>query len=183
MSKNKEFSSTSASRYSLALYELAEEANLLSQIEENSAAYLSLIDQSKEFNSFLKDPTLGQNILTNINNKISNSFKLENLFRNFLNFLILKRRYFYTEKILKSFIPGVNLYFGINFANEFCNFNVLSPLIKSLTRYFLFNLNIGAFTGPNIFPLILFSKNNLNLKASVSNLFSLSPVKIKEINL
>ena len=103
MSKNKEFSSTSASRYSLALYELAEEANLLSQIEENSLAYLSLIDKSKEFNSFLKDPTLSQNILTDINNKISNNFKLENLFKNFLNFLILKRRYFYTEKILKSF--------------------------------------------------------------------------------
>ena len=83
MSKNKEFSSTSASRYSLALYELAEEANLLSQIEENSLAYLSLIDKSKEFNSFLKDPTLSQNILTDINNKISNNFKLENLFKNF----------------------------------------------------------------------------------------------------
>ena len=81
MSKNKEFSSTSASRYSLALYELAEEANLLSQIEENSVAYLNLIDQSKEFNSFLKDPTLGQNILTDINNKISNNFNLEILFR------------------------------------------------------------------------------------------------------
>jgi len=32
------------------------------------------------------------------------SILTENLFRNFLNFLILKRRYFYTEKILKSFI-------------------------------------------------------------------------------
>ena len=60
MSKNKEFSSTSASRYSLALYELAEEANLHPQIEENSLAYIILIDQSKEFNSFIKDPTLGQ---------------------------------------------------------------------------------------------------------------------------
>ena len=104
LSKNKEFSSTSASRYSLALYELAEEANLLSQIEENSLAYLSLIDQSKEFNSFLKDPTLSQNILTDINNKISNNFKLENLFKNFLNFLIQKRRFFFIERILKSFI-------------------------------------------------------------------------------
>ena len=104
MSKNKEFSSISASRYSLALYELAEEANILSQIEENSKGYLRLINLSKEFNSFLKDPTLGQDILTDINNKISNNFKLENLFKNFLNFLILKRRYFYTEKILKSFV-------------------------------------------------------------------------------
>ena len=103
MSKNKEFSSTSASRYSLALYELAEEANLLPQIEENSLAYLHLIDQSKEFNSFLKDPTLSQNILTDINNRISNNFKLENLFKNFLCFLVKKRRFFYIEQILKSF--------------------------------------------------------------------------------
>ena len=35
MSKNKGFSSTSANRYSLALYELASEKNLLAKVEEN----------------------------------------------------------------------------------------------------------------------------------------------------
>ena len=83
----------------------------------------------------------------------------------------------------ESFIPVGNLYFGIIFAKELCIFMDFDPLIKNLILNFFFNLNNGAFTGPNIFPSILVSINFLKLKASFSNLFSLSPVKIKEINL
>ena len=54
MSKNKGFSSTSANRYSLALYELAREASLLVQIEENSSAFLTLISNNEEFDQYLK---------------------------------------------------------------------------------------------------------------------------------
>ena len=104
MSKNKGFSDTSASRYSLALYELAHESNLLTQIEENSTALLNLISKNKDFNNIIKDPTLNRNALTKIVNLISENFKLENLFKNFLGFLIQKRRFFYVERILKSFI-------------------------------------------------------------------------------
>jgi len=103
LSKNKGFSDTSASRYSLALYELAHESNLLTQIEENSTALLNLISKNKDFNNIIKDPTLNRNALTKIVNLISENFKLENLFKNFLGFLIQKRRFFYVEKILKSF--------------------------------------------------------------------------------
>ena len=39
----------------------------------------------------------------NIINKISENFKLEILFKNFLSFLISKRRFFYIEQILKVF--------------------------------------------------------------------------------
>ena len=60
MSKNKGFSDTSANRYSLALYELSNESNLLTQIEENSIAFLDLIFKSKDFNNLIKDPTLNR---------------------------------------------------------------------------------------------------------------------------
>ena len=83
----------------------------------------------------------------------------------------------------ESFIPEENLYFGIIFARELCSFIDFKPLIKNLILNFLFNLNNGAFTGPSIFPSILFSIKFLKLTASFSNLISLSPVKIKEINL
>ena len=53
MSKNKEFSDTSANRYSLALYELASESNSLSKIEENSHALLKLISNSTDFNDLI----------------------------------------------------------------------------------------------------------------------------------
>ena len=48
---------------------------------------------------------------------------------------------------------------------------------------FFFILNIGALTGPKIFPNNLFSIKVLNLYASFSNFTSFSPVKINEINL
>lgn len=104
MSKNKEFSNTSANRYSLALFELAEESNLLNQIEENSSNFLNLITNNNDFNNFIKDPTISRKILNNIINKISENFKLENLFKNFLSFLITKRRFFYTQQILNNFL-------------------------------------------------------------------------------
>jgi len=104
LSKNKGFSDTSANRYSLALYELSNESNLLTQIEENSIAFLDLIFKSKDFNNLIKDPTLNREVLTKIVNTISKNFKLENLFKNYISFLIAKRRFFYVEQILKSFI-------------------------------------------------------------------------------
>ena len=103
LSKNKGFSDTSANRYSLALFELASESNSLIQIEKNSSAMLNLISKSKDFNNLIKDPTLSRETLIEIINKISEIFKLEALFKNFLSFLITKRRFFYLEQILSSF--------------------------------------------------------------------------------
>ena len=103
MSKNKGFSNTSANRYSLALYELADEMKILNQVEKNSLAFLNLISNSKDFDNLVKDPTINQNILNKVVSKISENFKLETVFKNFLNFLILKRRFFYIEKILSVF--------------------------------------------------------------------------------
>ncbi len=104
MSKNSEFSSTSASRYSLALYELASEKNLLKEIEVNSSTFLNLISSNIEFDNIIKDPTLSRDVLINIIDKISGISSVEGLFKNFLNFLVTKRRFFYVEKILKSFL-------------------------------------------------------------------------------
>jgi len=104
LSKDKGFSITSAERYSLALFELSEENNLLSQIEEQSSSILNLIDQSEDFSNLIKDPTINQEDLLQVINKISENNKFEILFKNFLSFLIQKRRFFFIERILKSFI-------------------------------------------------------------------------------
>ncbi len=104
MSKNTEFSITSAERYSLALFELSEENNLISQIEDQSLSMLNLINQSNQFCNLIKDPTTSQNDLSKVINKIAENNKFETLFQNFLNFLIQKRRFFFVERILKSYI-------------------------------------------------------------------------------
>ncbi len=104
LSTNTEFSITSAERYSLALYELSEENNLLSQIEDQSLCIINLISQSDDFFNLIKDPTTDKEDLLKIINKIMENYKFHTLFKNFLNFLIQKRRFFYLERILKSFI-------------------------------------------------------------------------------
>ena len=104
MSKNTGFSITSAERYSLALFELSEENNLLSQIEDQSLSMLNLINQSDDFNNLIKDPTISFEDLSKVVNKIAENYKFDTLFKNFLNFLIQKRRFFFIKDILKSFI-------------------------------------------------------------------------------
>ena len=104
MSKDTGFSITSAERYSLALFELSEENNLLSQIEDQSSSILNLIEQSEDFSNLIKDPTTSQEDLLKVINTISENNKFGSLFKNFLSFLIQKRRFFFIERILKSFI-------------------------------------------------------------------------------
>ena len=104
MSKNKDFSETSAGRYSLALYELATEANVLEEIEIHTTSIINLISSSKDFKSLIKDPTNNKEDQLNALNKISEQYKLNNLLTKFLSFLISKRRFFYVDKILKSFV-------------------------------------------------------------------------------
>ena len=104
MSKNKGFSITTAERYSLALYELASENNVLVQIEDQSSSILNLISSSKNFSNLIKDPTNNQENLLKVVENISNNNKFESLLKSFLSFLVTKRRFFYVEQILKSFI-------------------------------------------------------------------------------
>ena len=104
MSKNKGFSITSADRYSLALYELANENNVLSQVEDQSLSILSLISSSEDFSNLIKDPTNSQEDILKVINGISDNNKFESLLKSFLSFLVTKRRFFYVGQILKSFI-------------------------------------------------------------------------------
>ena len=104
MSKSKGFSDTSVGRYSLALYELAEESNVIHEIEKDSLSIIQLISNSEDFNSLIKDPTNKKEDQLNVILKISEKFKINNLLTKFLSFLISKRRFFYVEKILKDFI-------------------------------------------------------------------------------
>ncbi|MDB3888193.1 ATP synthase F1 subunit delta [Candidatus Pelagibacter sp.] len=109
MSKNKGFSNTSASRYSLALYELAVEANMLSEIEIHSASIINLITLSEDFKSLIKDPTNNKEDQLNVLDKISEQHKINKLLSKFLSFLISKRRFFYVDKILKSFVDTCSI--------------------------------------------------------------------------
>ena len=104
MSKNNSFSITSAERYSLALFELASENKVISEIEDQSISILNLISSNKDFSNLIKDPTNSMDILLKVVKSISDNNKFESLLKNFLSFLVIKRRFFYIEQILRSFI-------------------------------------------------------------------------------
>ena len=103
MSKDTGFSITSAERYSLALYELSNESNVLTKMEEQCSSVLSLVNSSEDFKNLIKDPTTKRDDLLKIMTLISENYKFETLFKNFLNFLIQKRRFFFLLKNLKNF--------------------------------------------------------------------------------
>ena len=141
MSKNKEFSITSAERYSLALFELSEESNLLSLIEDQASSMLDLINQSNDFCNLIKDPTINEEVLLKIINKIVENNKFDNLFKNFLNFLIKKRRFFFIERILKSFIETCSKKRGELKAELKSAKNLSSDEIKKISELLTKNLS------------------------------------------
>ena len=102
MSKNRVFSETAASRYSLALYELASEDKVLAEIEDHSSSIINLITLSEDFKSLIKNPTNNKDDQLNALKKISEQYKLNELLTKFLNFLISKRRFFYVINLIFS---------------------------------------------------------------------------------
>ena len=134
MTKNTGFSITSAERYSLALFELSEENNLLNQIEDQALSMVNLINQSDDFSNLVKDPTINQKDLSNVINKIVQNNKFDTLFKNFLNFLIQKRRFFFIDHILKSFIETCSRKRGELKAELRSSKNLSSEEIKKITE-------------------------------------------------
>ncbi len=90
--------------YSQALFELSTEENSIIEVESQVLSILELINKSSDFNDLIKDPTNKIEDQLKVIDAISNQFKLNQLLKKFLSFVVSKRRFFYIEKILKDFI-------------------------------------------------------------------------------
>ena len=104
MSSKKSFSSETANRYALALYELAEDNSELSVVEKDVNEFIKLYNTNTELENFIKNPTHSQLNQLVVINKISMEMKLSNIVRNFLSILITKRRIFFLNSIFKNFL-------------------------------------------------------------------------------
>ena len=104
MSKDIGFTGSPLSSYAQALFELAEENKIDFEIEKQVSELIKLIFKNEDFNLFIKNPTNKTEDLKNVLNKISDKFNFNQLLKKFLNFLVLKRRLFYLEKILDDFL-------------------------------------------------------------------------------
>ena len=104
MSSNKSFSSETANRYALALYELAKENSELEIIEKNINDFLAIYNTSEDLKNFIKNPTQSQSSQLEVLKKISIGMSLSKIIHNFLSILVSKRRIFYLNTIFLNFL-------------------------------------------------------------------------------
>ena len=173
MSKNKGFSETSAGRYSLALYELATEANNLNEIEVHSASIIDLISSSEDFKSLIKDPTNNKEDQLNALNKISEKFKLNELLTKFLSFLISKRRLFHVDKILKSFVETCSIKRGELRAEltsaKNLNENEIDNLKEELTKNFSAKIKLNYKYDTSLIGGLIIQVGSTMIDTSIKN--------------
>ena len=104
MSSKKSFSSETANRYALALYEIANEKSELESVEKNVKELLDVYKTSDDLQNFIKNPTQSQSIQLEILNKISIQMSLSIIIKNFLSILVTKRRIFFLNTIFSNFL-------------------------------------------------------------------------------
>ena len=104
MSSNKSFSTETSERYSRALYEVAKEAKELERVETDIKTFQNIIKESSELTNFFHNPTLSIENQNNVINLLSEKLNISKNLKNFLFVLIEKRRIFFIEKILDSFL-------------------------------------------------------------------------------
>ena len=103
MSSNKSFSSETANRYALALYELAKENSELEAVEKDIKELLVIYNTSENLKNFIKNPTQSQSTQLEVLDKVSVEMSLSKIIKNFLFILITKRRIFFLNTIFQNF--------------------------------------------------------------------------------
>jgi F-type H+-transporting ATPase subunit delta len=104
VSSKKSFSSETANRYSLALYELAKENSELSIVENDINEILKVYNANEELKNFITNPTQSQSNQLLVLNKIAVEMNLSKIVKNFLSILVIKRRIFFLNTIFKNFL-------------------------------------------------------------------------------
>ena len=132
MSINKSFSSETANRYSLALYELANEKSGLEIVEKETNELLSIYNTSEDFKNFIKNPTQSQSSQLEVLNKISDEMNLSKIIKSFLSILVAKRRICFLNKIILNFLSLVSKKKGELTASLISSKNLTNEELKNL---------------------------------------------------
>ena len=173
MSNKNSFSEATAKSYSQALYELGSEEKNLVKLEEDVNSIIMLISQSEDFNSLIKDPTNKQEDQTNVINIIFEKFSLNNLLKKFLNFLVMKRRFFYVEKILKNFVMICSKNRGeisakLTVAKEL-NENEINKIKDELSQNFGSSIKLNYNYDPNLIGGLIMQVESVMIDTSIKN--------------
>ncbi|HHJ51941.1 MAG TPA: ATP synthase F1 subunit delta [Caldithrix abyssi] len=91
-----------AKRYAKALFELAQEQKLLSQVQADLQHIRTVIEQSPEFVNLLKNPLITENEKAQLMRPLFEG-KVSRLTLNFLELLSQKRRTEFLDEVIESF--------------------------------------------------------------------------------
>ena len=173
MSDKNRFSDSSVKSYSQALYELASEEKKLDDVEKHVISIVKLISQSEDFNSLIKDPTNKQENQINSINIIFERFNLSILLKKFINFLVMKRRFFYVEKILKDFVMICSKNRGEIFAKltvaKELNENEINKIKNELSQNFGSNVKLNYNYDPNLIGGLIMQVESVMIDTSIKN--------------
>ena len=104
MSANKSFSSETSERYARALFELSKESNELEKTENDISNFKLLYYGSEEIKNFVKDPSKSITQQNEVVNFIGEKLEFSKNLKSFFLLLVKKRRIFFINKILESFL-------------------------------------------------------------------------------
>ena len=173
MSDKNRFSDSSAKSYSQALYELADEEKKLNDVEEHVISIIRLISQSEDFNSLIKDPTNKQEDQLKAINMIFEKFNLNSLLKKFLNFLVMKRRFFYVEKILKDFVTICSKNRGEISAKlivaKKLNENEINKIKDELSKNFGSDVKLNYSYNPDLIAGLIMQVESIMIDTSIKN--------------
>jgi F-type H+-transporting ATPase subunit delta len=132
VSSNKSFSSETANRYALALYELAKENSEIEAVEKDIRELLAAYNNSEDLKNFIKNPTQSQSSQLEILNKICTQMNLSKIIKNFLSILVTKRRIFFLNTIILNFLSLISKKKGELRTSVTFNYKVDETLIGGL---------------------------------------------------
>jgi F-type H+-transporting ATPase subunit delta len=173
LSSKSDFSEIAAGRYALALFELGQENSELNRMEIESKSLQDLFKKSSEFMSFVKDPTYKRNEQLEAIKIVSNRFKFTNTFSKFLSFLCFKRRLFFLEKILNSFLRLVSKSRGeikaqLNSSKELSP-SELENIQKELSENFTSKIKLDYKYDPTLIGGLIIQVESIMIDTSIKN--------------
>ena len=183
MSSKKNFSESATYRYALALYELGKENSELDKIENQSKDLLNLLKNNLDFQHVAKDLTIKKNEQINAIRIISEKFSFSKIFSKFLCFLASKRRFFFLEKILKSFLDICSKKRGeikakLRSSKEL-NLSEIENIQKELSEDFTPKVKLDYTYDPSLIGGLIIQVGSIMIDTSIKN--KLKQLEIKMI--
>jgi F-type H+-transporting ATPase subunit delta len=173
MSTSKSFSTETSERYARALFEVVNENSESGKIEHNLNIFLDIYNSSPELINFIKNPTqTNQNQLAAIN-IISDKLNFSKNLKNFFSLLVEKRRIFYVEKIIHSFLKLCSQKRGEVKASLISSKNLSSEELNEISSQFSESMGskikFDYIVDPNLIGGVKIQLGSLMVDTSIKN--------------